>query len=116
MTGVTVRGVEALQRRLAAKGLEDAVGQTLAGEADAIAAGAARAAPGRLGETIETLDESQGSRLSVAIGTRHRAGRFLEFGTRKMRAQPFLWPIFRARLPRIKQDLTNTLRARLAKQ
>ncbi|WP_425283603.1 HK97-gp10 family putative phage morphogenesis protein [Methyloceanibacter stevinii] len=49
------------------------------------------------------------------MGTRHRAARFLEFGTRKMRARPFLWPVFRARLPRVKQELTNTLRARWAK-
>lgn len=51
-----------------------------------------------------------------AGGTPHRAARFLEFGTPKMRARPFLWPVFPARLPRIKHDLTNTLRARWAKR
>jgi hypothetical protein len=51
-----------------------------------------------------------------AGGTPHRAPRFLEFGTRKMRARPFLWPVSPARLPGIKHDLTNTLPARWAKR
>ena len=116
MNALTVKSVEALKRHLAAKGLEEATGKMLASEAETIRAGAARAAPGRLGETLETIEESNGDWLSFAIGTPHGAGRFLEFGTRQMRARPFLWPVFRARLPRIKQDLTNTLRASLAKQ
>ena len=32
------------------------------------------------------------------------------------RARPFLWPVFRAPLPRVKHDLTNTLRARRTKR
>lgn len=116
MIALTVRGLESLQRQLAARGLNDAVRETLAAHAEAVKQEAARAAPGRLGETIETIDESQGPRAVFAIGTGHRAGRFLEFGTRKMRARPFLWPVFRARLPRVKHDLTNTLRARWTKR
>lgn len=116
MTAATVTGLAALRRRLAAKGLDEALERTLASEAEAIAAEAARAAPGRLGDTLETVNESKGDRLAFAVGTPHRAGRFVEFGTRHMPAKPFLWPIFRARLPRIKQDITNSLRARLAKQ
>lgn len=115
MTGIIVRGLAAWRRRLGARGLERSVRETLADEAEAIAADAAQAAPGRLGETLETIDESRGGRLIFAIGTPHRAGRFLEFGTRHMRARPFLWPVFRARLPRVKHKLTNTLRARWAK-
>ena len=80
MNALTVKSVEALKRRLAAKGLEEATGKMLASEAETI-----------------------------------RAGHFLEFGAHQMRARPFLWPVFSPRLPRIKQDLTNTLRACLAK-
>lgn len=116
MIAARLNGLDALQRRLAARGLEPAIRDALQGEAEAIASGAADAAPGRLGKSIETIDESKSGRAAFAIGTRHRAGRFLEFGTRKMRARPFLWPVFRARLPLVKHKLTNTLRARLTKQ
>jgi len=116
VNALTVKGVEAFKQRLAAKGLEEATGKMLASEAETVRASAARATPGRLGKTLKTIEESNGDRLCFAIGTPHRAGRFLEFGTRQMRARPFLWPVFRARLPRIKQDLTNTLHAPLAKQ
>ena len=115
MIAASVKGLEALQRRLVARGLGRDVRETLAGQAEAIRAEAARGAPGRLGGTLETLDESTGDRPVFAVGTRHRAARFLEFGTRRMRERPFLWPVFRARLPRVKQELTNTLRARWAK-
>ena len=113
---IAVKGLDALQLRLQMRGLEEDIYMCLSLEAEAIAAGAAVAAPGRLGETIETIDESAGSYTAFAIGTAHRAGRFLEFGTRTQRAQPFLWPVFRARLPRIKHALTKSLRARLAKR
>lgn len=115
MIRASVKGLEALQRRLAARGLEREVRETLGRQAEAIRTESARGAPGRLGETLETIDEGTGDRPVFAIGTRHRAARFLEFGTRRMRARPFLWPVFRARLPRVKQELTNTLRARWAK-
>ncbi|ODR98422.1 hypothetical protein AUC68_08250 [Methyloceanibacter methanicus] len=59
MTAVTVTGLAALRQRLTAKGLDEALGRTLGSEAEGIAAGAARAAPGRLGETLETVDESK---------------------------------------------------------
>jgi HK97 gp10 family phage protein len=70
----------------------------------------------RRGEILVTIYESVGERTVFAVGTRHGAGRFQEFGTRKMRARPFLWPVFRARLPGVKQELTNILRARWAKR
>jgi len=116
MITLTVRGLQSLQRRLDGRGLASDVAKAVSTQADAIRGEAARAAPGGLGETIETIDESSGDQVVFAIGTRHRAGRFLEFGTRKMRARPFLWPVFRARLPRVKHDLTNTLRARWTKR
>lgn len=113
---IDVKGLDALQRRLQMRGLEEAIERTLSGEAATIAEEAAAAAPGRLGETIEIMNESAEPRAAFAIGTAHRAGRFVEFGTRTMRAQPFLWPVFRARLPRVKHALTKSLRARLAKR
>jgi ribosomal protein S6 len=45
-------------------------------EAEAIAEAARQNAPGRLGGTVEVVEQSGGTRLAYAIGTRHRAGRF----------------------------------------
>jgi HK97 gp10 family phage protein len=108
---VTLKGLDALQKRLQPRGLGRAVTETLRRAAETVAAEAARAAPGRLGETVDVIDESRGDRTSFAVGTAHRAGRFLEYGTVHRPASPWLWPIFRARLPRIKQELANTVRA-----
>ena len=113
---IAVKGLDALQRRLRMRGLEEDIYMCLSLEAATIAEEATATAPGRLGETIEIMDESAGPRAAFAIGTAHRAGRFVEFGTRNMRPQPFLWPVSRARLPRIKHALTESLRARLAKR
>lgn len=115
MTAVTLKGLDALMRRFEGRGLAPAVETTLRREAEAIAAEAAENAPGRLGETIEITKESGGETPAFTVGTRHRAGWFLEHGTVRRPATPWLGPVFRARLPRVKQALTNTLRAALAK-
>ncbi|MGH6737324.1 MAG: hypothetical protein ACRECX_14800 [Methyloceanibacter sp.] len=111
MTMVTIRGLAALRRRLDAKDMPAAVKNSLRRDAEAVAAAAARAAPGDLGRTVEVRDISDRERMAYAVGTPHRAGRFLEYGTVRMRAQPWLFPAFRARLPRIKQSLGNSLAA-----
>ena len=116
MTDVAVKGLEALKRRLDARDLAPQVETRLRQEAEQIATDAAASAPGRLGETIDVVDEGRGDRPAFAVGTAHRAGRFLEYGTVRRPATPWLWPVFRARLPRIKHALTNTLRASLAKR
>jgi len=116
MTAATVKGLDALKRRLEARGLSRAVSDSLRREAEKIAAEAAEAAPGRLGETVEVVGEGRDDRLAFAVGTSHRAGRFVEFGTVRQPATPWLWPAIRGRLPRVKHVLTNTLRASLAKR
>ena len=108
---VTLKGLDALKRRFEVRGISRAVADHFAREAHAIARGAAENAPGRLGETVEVIEESGGDRPAFAIGTAHGAGRFLEHGTVRRAATPWLWPVFRARLPHVKQGLTNTLRA-----
>jgi hypothetical protein len=78
-------------------------------EADELAAEAARAAPGHLGATVEVRDVSLGDSIAFAVGTPERAARYIESGTVRRPASPWLTPIFQARLPRIKQSLRNTL-------
>lgn len=108
---VAVQGLDRLKRRFEARGLGPAVHGTLRGEGERVAADAARAAPGRLGGTVEVIDESRGDKQLFRVGTPHRAGRYLEYGTVARAATPWLWPAFRAGLPRIKQRLGQSLRA-----
>ncbi|MGA7456554.1 MAG: HK97 gp10 family phage protein [Methyloceanibacter sp.] len=105
MTAVTVKGLEALQRRLAAASAPEAVKATLREEAEAIAAEARARAPGKLANTIEIVDESRGLKPAYAVGTSDPAGRFIEFGTARRPATPWLWPAFRARSPGVKHRL-----------
>ena len=69
MTAVTVKGLEALQRRLAAASAPEAVKATLREEAEAIAAEARARAPGKLANTIEIVDEK--SRAEACLRRRH---------------------------------------------
>ena len=111
MSVVEVRGLETLHARLAAASQPEGVKTTLRQEADALAEEARREAPGELGGTVEVIDQSRGTKIAYAIGTAHRAGRFLEFGTVRRPATPWLWPAFRARSPGIKHKLRNIIRA-----
>jgi hypothetical protein len=111
MTAVAVRGLAALRRKLEAKGFPQALKDAGRSEAEVIARDAARGAPGNLGRTVEVKDVSHGDVIAYAVGTDDPAGRFVEYGTVRQPARPWLWPIFRARLPRIKQNLRDSLRA-----
>jgi hypothetical protein len=59
VTAVSVRGLEALRRRLDARAVPKRVTDALRREADALATEAARAAPGHLGPTVEVRDMSR---------------------------------------------------------
>lgn len=110
MTAVSVRGLAALRRKLEARAVPDALKDTGRNEAEVIARDAARGAPGNLGGSVEVKDVSHGDMTAFAVGTPEPAGRFVEYGTVRQPARPWLWPVFRARLPRIKQSLRDTLR------
>ena len=113
MTAVEIRGLEALRRRLAAAAVPQAVKGTLQAEAEAIAEEARARAPGELGGTVEIIDQSRGMKPAYAIGTAQPAGRFIEFGTSRRPATPWLWPVFRARSPGVKHKLRKVLAATL---
>jgi HK97 gp10 family phage protein len=109
MSAVEVRGLTALQARLEAAGAPEPVRAALRAEAETIAQAARQNAPGELGATVEVIDQSRDMRPAYAIGSAHRAARFLEYGTVKMRARPWLWPAFYGRLPRIKHKLQRLI-------
>jgi hypothetical protein len=74
MTAVSVQGIAALQKRLAARGVPVALEKALRSEADTIAEDAARNAPGDLGRTVEVKALSLSHRIAYAVGTARRAG------------------------------------------
>jgi HK97 gp10 family phage protein len=113
MTAVEVKGLEALRERLAATALPQAIKEALRAEAEAIAEEARREAPGELGQTVEVVDQSRGAEPAYAMGTAHPAGRFLEFGTVRRPATPWLWPVFRARSLGVKHKLRKVVAAAL---
>lgn len=111
MSGVIVRGLSALQKRFDAGRVVEPMRGVLRQEADAIAKDAARAAPGNLGRTVEVKDSSQGDEIAYTVGSAHRAARFIEYGTLRRPVTPWLFPVFRARLPRVKQNLRKMVLA-----
>ncbi len=112
MKAVEVTGLEALRARLARAAAPEPFKKALREEAEALAAELRREAPAELAAGIEVKDVSQGDRLGFSVGTADPAGRALEFGTLKRPASPWLWPIFRARLPALRTSFENS-RARL---
>jgi len=105
VTAVEITGIEALRRRFEAASAPEAFKSALREEAEAIAAEARREAPGELAHSIAVEDVSQGERLGFTVRTADPAGRAAEFGTLKLPAPPWLWPIVKARLPAIKDRL-----------
>ena len=111
---VEITGLEALRQRFAALAAAKDLGPTLRAEAEAVAAEAratlaASSAGAALARSIEVVEIGQGDRLGYAAGTAAPAGHFLEFGTSRMRASPWLGPVLNARLPAIKQAIRNVL-------
>ena len=105
MKAVEVTGLEALRARLARAAAPEPFKKALREEAEALAGELRREAPAELAAGIEVKDVSQGDRLGFSVGTADPAGRALKFGTLKRPASPWLWPIFRARLPALKDKL-----------
>jgi hypothetical protein len=105
VTAVKVNGIDSLRRRFAAAAAPEPIKAALRTEADAIAAEARRGAPGVLGDTVEVIDDSRGTRPAYIIGSSHPAARLLEYGTVRRPATPWLWPVFRARSSGVKHKL-----------
>jgi hypothetical protein len=58
---------------------------------------------------VQPVDDSRGLKLGYAVGTADPAGRFIEFGTTRRPAEPWLWPAFRACLPGVKHELRKLI-------
>lgn len=108
-----IRGLAALQDRLAGAVDARAVKATLRREAEALAAQARADAPQGLADTVEIIDESRGEGIAYAIGTPEPAGHALEFGTARKGPRPWLLPAFRARRNVVNDVLRNAVQAAL---
>lgn len=100
---VEVRGIPQAKRLLATIPVESAkiVRREIRRSALNVQAGAKRRAPvdtGRLRNSIATAFENGG--LTGLIGTNVEYAKFVEFGTRRARAKPYLHPAFEEEWPR----------------
>jgi hypothetical protein len=69
-----------------------------------------------LDTSAQAEGERAGARPSFAVGTGAPAGFYLEFGTARMRAMPWLVPILHARLPGINRVVRKVITAALKAQ
>lgn len=111
MTAARLKGLAALQGRLAGAADALSVRQALREQAEAIAAEARAEAPRGLADTVEAIDESRGEGIAYAIGTPDPAGHALEFGTARRGPSPWLLPVFRARRNVVNDVLRNAVQA-----
>jgi HK97 gp10 family phage protein len=115
---VEIRGLEGLRQRLAALGTVQDLRPALREQADTVAF-AAKATlterdPGsRLAQSIGVKALGSEDQPAYAIGSNDPAAFFVEFGTAKRRATPFLTPAFHQSLPRINQGIRKVIEAAL---
>jgi hypothetical protein len=115
---VEIRGLDRLRNRFVTLGAMDGLAPALHAEAEDVA-GDARdrlKEQGRkedLAASVEVTAAGGGSRPAFAVGTRAPAGFYLEFGTAKMRAMPWLVPILHAHLRGINHAVRKVITAAL---
>jgi hypothetical protein len=114
---IEIRGLDTLQR-LASLGAMDGLAPALRAEAEAVAVDARQrlkegGGRDRLAASVEVTAAAGGSQPSFAVGTAAPAGFYLEFGTAKMRARPWLVPILHARLLEINHTVRKVFSAAL---
>ena len=115
---VEIRGLDRLRKRFAALGAMKGLQPALRAEAEAVAAEAKaradRARPGQQSGAVDQIMELEaGDQPAYAVGTDDPAGFFLEFGTRRSRASPWLVPALHARLPGINHAVRKVIAAAL---
>lgn len=115
---IEIRGLDGLCKRFAALGAMKDLQPALRAEAEAVAEEArARLAEhnpnSRLAQSIKIMELGAGDQPAYAFGTDDPAGFFLEFGTSRMRASPWLVPALHARLAGINHAVRKVIAAAL---
>lgn len=115
---VEMRGLEGLRKRFAALGALNDLRPALRAEAEAVAEEAKARLSERdpnsgLGQSIKIIALGTADQPAYAVGTDDPAGFFLEFGTSRRRASPWLVPALHSRLPAINQAVRKVIAAAL---
>jgi HK97 gp10 family phage protein len=115
---VEIRGLDGLRKRFAALGALKDLQPALRAEAEAVAAEAKarlteRDPNSRLARSIKIMELGTEGQPAYAVGTDEPAGFFLEFGTSRMRASPWLVPALHSRLPGINHAVRKVIAAAL---
>lgn len=115
---VEIRGLDRLRKRFAALGAMEDLQPALRAEAEAVAAEAKarlteRDPDSSLARSIKIMELTAGDQPAYAVGTDDPAGFFLEFGTSRSRASPWLVPALHARLPGINHAVRKVIAAAL---
>ena len=115
---IEFRGLDRLRKRFAALGAMTELQPTLRAEAEAVAEEARARLRERdpnspLADSIKVMKLGTEAQPYYAVGTDEEAGFFLEFGTTKRRAEPWLVPALHSRLPGINQAVRKVIAAAL---
>jgi hypothetical protein len=107
-----------MSKRLASLAALKDLRPALRAEAEALAAEArdrltAREPDSRLARSIKIMELAAADHPAYAVGTDDPAGFFIEFGTARRRADPWLVPALHARLPSINQAVRKVIAAAL---
>ena len=118
MPGLEIRGLDAMRKRFAALGAVKNLGPALRGEAEAVADAARerlreRDPQSQLAQSIKIMELKGGDHPAFAVGTDEPTGFFLEFGTARRRAFPWLVPALHARLPAVNHAVRKVIAAAL---
>ena len=115
---IEIRGLDSLRKRFAALGALKDLQPALRAEAEAVAEEARarlieRNPNSQLAQSIKIMELGAGDQPAYAVGTDDPAGFYLEFGTSRMRASPWLVPALHARLPGINHAVRKVIAAAL---
>jgi hypothetical protein len=115
---IEIRGLDGLRKRFAALGVMKDLQPALRAEAEAVAAEARerlteRDPNSRLAGSIKIMELGTEDQPAYAVGTDDPAGFFLEFGTSRRSASPWLVPALHTRLPRINHAVRKVIVAAL---
>jgi hypothetical protein len=107
-----------MRKRFAALGAVKSLGPALRAEAEAVADAARerlreRDPQRRLAQPVKIIELEAGDQSVFAVGTDNPAGFFLEFGTARRRAFPWLVPVLDARLPAVNHAVRKVSAASL---
>jgi HK97 gp10 family phage protein len=113
-SAVAIRGLDGLRKRFAALGAMQDLTPALRAESEAVAAAAraaltTRKADSDLVNSIRIVALDRGGKQGFAVGTDDPAGWFLEFGTRRRRAFPWLGPALYAHSSAVNQTVRKLI-------